>query len=91
MATDRLFVVLMEIGGDRKDCAIFRDEGEAGAAYFDAHHECLEGQAGITGDPAALTDCWLYEVATGSEEEARKLTLNGDAKLLSHFEAPDEE
>jgi hypothetical protein len=69
---DRLFVLVTEIGGTRKEFAIFPDEGNAGAAYFDIYNECVEGRSEENvGDPAAVTDCWLYEVPTASEEEAR--------------------
>jgi hypothetical protein len=87
----RLFVLVTEIGGTRQECAIFEDEGEAGAAYLDAHLECLDGRSGIFGDPASVTDCRLYETPTANEDEARRLAVNRDAKLLNQFEPPDEE
>lgn len=89
---DRLFVLVTEIGGTRKQYAVFPDEGDAGAAYFDIYHECVDGRSEENaGDPAAVTDCWLYEVSTASEVEAIKLAMNWDGKLLSRFEPPDDE
>ncbi len=87
-----MFVLVTEIGGNRREYAIFRDEGDAGAAYIEGHEACMDGLLPENiGDPAVVTDCWLYEVAVENEDEARSSAARGNARLVSKFEPPDEE
>ncbi|HVC60857.1 MAG TPA: hypothetical protein VND19_10915 [Acetobacteraceae bacterium] len=91
MAADQLFVLVTEIGGSRREYAIFRDEGDAGAAYFEGNEACMDGLLPENmGDPAAVTDCWLYKIDTASEDEARKAAVNGTATLVAKLEPPDD-
>jgi hypothetical protein len=87
MATARRFVLVTVSSGNREQYAVFLDEGDAGMAYFEAHHQCVDGRP--RRDP--VIDCSLHEIAAVDEDEAIRLVMVGEGKLLNKFEPPDDE
>jgi hypothetical protein len=82
-----LYVVVREIeGGDRRENVVFSARDEAQACYDQAELVCYnDPDDSGDGDPAIVSQCWLYAANIDDPDVARAMTLNGRAILIVSY------
>jgi hypothetical protein len=83
------FVVIREIEADRRDFHVFTDESDARHWYDGAAYVRLnDPDDSPVGDPAIVSNCWLYSVGAAGPSLALAAATEGDATLMARFDPP---